>query len=84
MNLDRPEGRQAYLDAHGHDAYKRAMAAHIDKATVSTVNGHPIRKVPSRFGTLYAIGGTSMAYATQAKAEDEAAKLPAREAPNVP
>ena len=64
MSLDTPEGRLAYIEANGLEAYNRAMKKKFDQDTVEIVNGHRIRTVHSRFGLLYVVDGTNKAHST--------------------
>lgn len=50
------------LKAVGPDAYNEAHRKHLDETIVCTVNGHDIRRVSTRFGTLFLVEGTGIAY----------------------
>ena len=70
MNLNYPEDRLRYIETYGHAAYCKAMEAHIRKSYVAP----GIRTVSSRFGTLYAVDGTDMAFSTISEAKAHQAK----------
>ncbi|MEX3859669.1 hypothetical protein AB3X94_37395 [Paraburkholderia sp. BR10923] len=67
-NLDTPEGRFAAAEALGPEGYNRAMLEKFERDTVQVVNGHPIRRVASRFGQLFMVDGTGLAFYTLAEA----------------
>lgn len=77
-DLNSPEGRLAAAKALGPDGYNEAMRQHLERNTVATVNGYPIRKVASRFGQLHQIVGTNRAFYTFAEAEKFANAQPAK------
>lgn len=62
MNWDSPEARLQLIEAVGVKEYNRLLAEHMSKRP-------SIYKVQSRFGTLYAVKGTRMAFRTLAEAE---------------
>lgn len=69
MNWDDPAARLALVERVGHDEYNRLIAEHHEASVVSTINGHAIRPVNSgRFGRLYMIGSTGIAYPTMPEA----------------
>lgn len=74
-DLESPEGRFAASQALGHDGYNDAMKAHIGASCVEVVNGYGIRPVTSRFGRLFAIVGTEVAFSTIEAAREHASKL---------
>jgi hypothetical protein len=75
MDWNDPAARFRLAERVGTDEYNRQFAAHHAARVIETVNGHPIRPVQTRFGRLFAVGGTTMAFATieQARAHAEAA-----------
>lgn len=75
-----PVSRLALIDRIGPAAYNEAFRKHMADSTVATVNGYPIRPVPSRFGRLFSVDGANVAFRTQAEAEAHAATLPERTA----
>jgi hypothetical protein len=65
MNWDNPEERLALIERVGIEEYKRLHAAHLEASTVgTTVKGRAIRTVMTRFGLLYAVDGTRVAFST--------------------
>lgn len=83
MNWDDPSERAALIEKIGPEAYNEAMRKHREESVISTIGGHAIRPVGSRFGRLYMVGDTGTAYPTQEKAEQHARDnaLPGYEAP---
>lgn len=79
MNLDTPEGRLAAAESLGTDGYNRAMREHHQRQTISTVAGHDLRSVSSRFGRLVMVGKTGVAFHTLPEAEKYANDNPAEE-----
>lgn len=77
-----PEERYRYLRANGTDAYNRMMREQFDRDTVATANGYGIRRVDSRFGTLYMVEGTSSAFRTVDEAVNFANAQPVDSAPS--
>lgn len=77
MNWDDPAERLRLAERVGPDGYNKAILAHHRATTVSTVNGHAIRPVNSRFGRLFMVGNTGTAYRTIEEAEAFARKNPA-------
>lgn len=75
-DMSDPRTRAAMAERMTPDEYNRAMEAWHDQNTVATVNGYPIRRTPTRYGVLFAIVGAAVAYASQAEAEAQAAKMP--------
>jgi Fe-S cluster assembly scaffold protein SufB len=76
MNWDDPAARAHLIDRVGPQEYNRQLEAHLAASVVSTVNGHKIRPVGSRFGRLFMVGKTGNAFHTLAEAETFAAKEP--------
>jgi len=67
LNWDSPEARLALIESVGHEEYNRRIQAHI--------NSRPdIYPVNTRFGLLYAVKGTKVAFSTRKQAEDYLAK----------
>lgn len=73
-NWDDPASRLALIESVGHVEYARLQKEHFKRSTVATVNGHDIRPVMTRFGRLFQVGGTDMAFATLAEAKAFALK----------
>jgi hypothetical protein len=46
------------------------MARHIRESIVDTVNGHDIRTVGSRWGTVFLVGATGVGYSTLERARE--------------
>jgi hypothetical protein len=76
MNWDDPTERFALIERVGHEEYNRLFAEHQKASVIATVAGHAIRPVGSRFGRLFAVGGTDRAFATQREAEQYARDNP--------
>lgn len=76
MNWDDPAARARLIDQVGVAEYNRQFEAHRSASVVSTVNGHKIRPVGSRFGRLFMVGDTGTAFQKLADAEAFAAKEP--------
>ena len=68
MNWDDPTARLALIERVGTTEYNRLITEHIQRRL--------IRPVSTRFGTLYAVRGTTMAFSTEAEAEKYAAENP--------
>lgn len=73
MDWDDIEARLRLIESVGHEEYNRRMKAHLEQDCVSTVNGHGILPVNTRFGRLFRVMGTDSAFRTQKEAEDYAA-----------
>jgi hypothetical protein len=76
MDWDDPVARLALIERIGTQAYNDALAEHIRKTTLSTVGGHGIRAIRTRFGRLYQVMGTDKAFRTKEQAEAYAAANP--------
>ena len=68
-----PAARQRLIDLVGLDEYNRLHAEQTAR-TVATVNGHAIRKVQYRFGQLYQVGTTGIAFSVFEAAKNFASK----------
>lgn len=64
MNWDDPQQRAALALQVGPAEYNRRFREYQDQSTIETINGHAIRPVQTRFGLLYAVGGTNQAFST--------------------
>jgi hypothetical protein len=62
MDWNNPTARLELLERVGHAEYTRLHNAYLD--------ANPIRPVPSRFGTLYAVLRTGKAFSTREQAEE--------------
>lgn len=69
-----PAARSRLIDRVGIAEYNRLHADQMARDAVVTVNGHRIRKVGSRFGTLFAVDGTGKAFRTIEEATAFASK----------
>lgn len=70
MTMDDPAHRAMIAEVFGPAEYNRRMEQHRQDSTVATVNGHAIRRVQTeRFGTLFHVGKTNMAFPTLERAE---------------
>jgi hypothetical protein len=69
MDWDNPTERYQLIERLGIDGYNAALAARQRQSTLATVNGYAIREINSRFGRLFAVGGTDKAFCTRAEAE---------------
>ena len=68
MNWDDPAARLALVESVGTKEYNRLITEHLQR--------HLIRPVSTRFGTVYAVRGTTMAFSTEAEAQKYAAENP--------
>lgn len=73
-----PASRARYIDQVGPDAYGEAQAKRFKDSTVSTVNGYGIRPVQTRFGRLFQVIGTEMAFSTLEESEKYASERVAK------
>ena len=74
-----PAARLRFIETYGADAYNVALRQWMDRNTMSTVNGYPIRRIVSeRFGGVFMVDGTKHAFASLHAAEAFARKLPTR------
>ena len=69
-----PTARKSLIESVGQDEYNRLHAEQMERSTVATVNGHAIRRVPSRFGKLYQVGTTGTAFSAFEAAKTFASK----------
>ena len=76
MDWDNPAERLALIERIGTQAYNDALAEHVRQTTISTVGGHGIRAMRTRFGRLYQVMGTNKAFRTLEQAEAYAAANP--------
>jgi hypothetical protein len=74
-----PAARLALIERIGPEAYNAALAEHQRASTVATVKGRGIRPIASRWGRLFMIEGTGLAFDTLAEAEEYAGNLPPME-----
>ncbi len=80
INWSNAAERAALIDRVGVDEYQRLLAQHRRDSVVACVNGYPIRPVDTvRFGRLYQIDGTRIAYPTLVAAMEQAKKLTPQE-----
>lgn len=63
MDWDNPEDRAQLIESVGVDEYNRRHLEHQKESVVETYKGRDIRVVGSRFGSLYAVSGTEVAFA---------------------
>jgi hypothetical protein len=68
MNWDDPSARLALIESVGHEEYNRRIRAHIDARP-------SIYTVQTRFGLLFAVKGTKMAFSTKPEAEKYLASI---------
>ena len=73
INWNDPESRLRLIERVGSEEYNRLHAEHLARETVTTVNGHPIRKVQTAYGQLFAVDGTATPFRTLDKAKAFAA-----------
>ena len=76
MDWDNPADRLALIERIGTQAYNDALAEHHRRTTISTVGGHAIRAMRTRFGRLYHVIGTDKAFRKLEQAEAYAAANP--------
>lgn len=75
MNWNDPAQRLALIEAVGPEEYNRRHQAHLDRSTIETVNGYPLRSVDTTWGTLYLVEGTRMAFETLRQARQHARSI---------
>lgn len=78
MNWDSPEDRYALLDLAGAEEYSRQLRVAMAGNVIDVVNGHAIRSVHSRFGLIFTVGDTGVAFQRLPEAVDHAISLPDR------
>ncbi|EPX83571.1 hypothetical protein [Salipiger mucosus] len=76
MDWSDPKARLSLIEEVGPEKFGALLRAHEEACVVDTVNGYRIRTTETRFGTLYTLEGTRAAYASLARARDEAMVLP--------
>lgn len=76
MNWDDPAERAALIERTGPEEYNRMFKKHLEDSTLKTVAGHAIRPVNTRFGKLFSVGGTGLAFLDQQQAEEYAKEHP--------
>jgi hypothetical protein len=69
IDWDDPQARFRLIERVGVAEYNRLHDEYREKSVVSTVNGHKIRPVQTRFGTLYHVGTTDRAFTNLKEAE---------------
>jgi hypothetical protein len=72
LNLHFPKGRYAYIQAHGVEAFKKAMKDEGRDPFIETVNGHEILPTNTRFGLSLLVGDTGRGFPTLRQARDYA------------
>jgi class 3 adenylate cyclase len=72
MDWSDPEARLRLIERVGPTEYARQHGLEIERSTIETVAGRPIRAIVTRWGTLYVVGGTGCGFATLAQAADYA------------
>ena len=77
MNWNDPEQRLALIERVGSDEYSRLHREEMQRQTIRTVNGYPLRYVSTRFGRLVAVDGTGRAF----RKLDEAVAFAEKEEP---
>ncbi|NDV52260.1 hypothetical protein [Salipiger sp. PrR003] len=75
MDWSDPAQRLELLEAVGPEEYGRRLVNHERASVIEIVNGYPIRLAKTRFGMLFALGGTEVAYSSLAQAREQARKL---------
>lgn len=68
MNWDDPEARGKLIQQVGIEEYRRMFARHRAQSVICTVAGHEIRPVATRFGRLFHVGNTKIAFPTMPEA----------------
>jgi len=62
INWNNPAARARLAVRIGSAAYNEAAERHHKSTVIETVNGHEIRTVSSRFGSLFSTGNTGRAF----------------------
>lgn len=76
LSMFDPEFRADFIEKNGIEAYNAALREHLKHSTVAVVNGHAIRIVKTeRFGTLYAVVGTNLAFPNIERATKHAQEM---------
>ena len=52
MNFNDPNERLAFIENNGVEAYNKAVEEHTRKSTVTTVCGHDIILISTKFGKM--------------------------------
>ena len=76
IDWNNPAERLALIERVGIDEYRHLLEEHFKRTTEITVNGHAIRRIPSRFGELDAIGTTGRAFLSLPEAVNFAESYP--------
>jgi hypothetical protein len=81
MNWDDPVQRFQLAERVGLDEYNKRFTEHIN-ASSEVFNGYRIRPVSSRFGRLYQVMDTNVAFRDKKVAVNHAMSLPTRKEVN--
>lgn len=76
FDMSDPAQRAFLADKLGPEGYNKAMDEYLRRQTVVNVNGHDLRMVQTRFGTLYHVGTTPKAFSTLPEAIAYAQETP--------
>lgn len=71
-----PAERADLIEEVGPAEYERLQALYFSESVLTNANGYAIVPVPSRFGTLYSVFGTDVAFSTLTRAVAHANSLP--------
>jgi hypothetical protein len=81
MDWNDPAARAALAEQVGPAEYNKRLAEHREASVICEVAGHKIRPAHSfRFGSLFLVGDTGVAFSTFAEAKQHAEENPVREA----
>ena len=77
MNWDDPAARAELIERVGPDEYNRLFEEHRKASVLAVVGGHEIRPAYSfRFGNLFMVGNTGVAFSYREDAEKYARENP--------
>ncbi len=76
MDWDNPAERAALIEQVEPEEYNRLLRKHLAESVLKTVAGHDIRPVNTRFGKLFSVGNTGLAFPDPQQAEDYAKEYP--------
>ena len=70
MDWDDASSRARLIEAVGIPEYNRQIEEHLKNSVLEIYKGRDIRPVGTRFGRLFSVGGTKMAFSTLEKAHE--------------
>ena len=70
MDWDDASSRARLIESVGIPEYNRRIEEHLKRSVLETYKDRDIRPVGTRFGRLFAVGGTKTAFSTIEKARE--------------